>query len=184
MRFLHRKALKDVRYRGRTSHIKLVFSMNDCRNLTRFEFFFFFLSFKNCFYHSVWKVMTFHVDGKCSRWYQQCIWILYFLTSLNNSIHGDGRSVLRAFDSMPSMMNIIFLLLLLYFGKKKLLNRIEGNKSWICFIKQRSPRHFHWFIAVALTGKNWMIGCRPTFDNLILCQFINVWERWIAVKIN
>lgn len=41
VRFLHRKALKDVRYRGRTSHIKLVFSMNDCRNLTRFEFFFF-----------------------------------------------------------------------------------------------------------------------------------------------
>lgn len=42
VRFLHRKALKDVRYRGRTSHIKLVFSMNDCRNLTRFEFFFLF----------------------------------------------------------------------------------------------------------------------------------------------
>ena len=40
----------------------------------------------------VWKDMTFHVGGKSFRWLQRRIWILHFLTSLNTSIHGDGRS--------------------------------------------------------------------------------------------
>ncbi|KAK7842429.1 cytochrome p450 90b1 [Quercus suber] len=115
VRFLHRKALKDVRYRGYDI---------PCG----------------------WKVLpvisAVHLDPSLFdqpqqfnpwRW-QPCIWILHFLTSLNNSIHGDG--------SMTSSNNF-----LPFGGGPRLCTGSELAKLEMAVFIHHLVLNYHWELA-------------------------------------
>ena len=103
VRFLHRKALKDVRYRGRIQvTFEWVFSLDFCQNLTLFELFIIPLE---RVWHSMWMESA---SGDCSR-ALGCF--AFWPASTVQSVEMAGQ-LWPFFDSMPSLMNTIIIFII------------------------------------------------------------------------